>query len=58
MVNGPKTKFGINHELIAIQSPLWLFSSPWLSLLAARVSLPFHIHAKGNFGKKKNVIRS
>jgi len=40
--------------LIIIQ---WLFHGGFPTLLdapkAARVSLPFHIHAKRNFGKKR-----
>jgi len=44
--------------LVAIQSPLLLFYSSFgcplkLSLLAARVPKPFHIHAKRKFGKKR-----
>jgi len=41
-------------NLIVIQSHLWtnfqpLLAAPW----PARVPLPFHIHAKTNFSKKK-----
>jgi len=49
-----KTKMTLRLKLIVIQSHLWtvfqpLLATPWL----ARVSMPFHIHAKRNFGKKK-----
>jgi len=40
--------------IIAIQGPLLsCFSAPLGCPLSALVSMPFHIHAKNNFGKKK-----
>ena len=40
--------------VIAIQGSLWVVFQPLLAApLSARVSLPFHIHAEENFGKKK-----
>jgi len=39
---------------MANQEPLLVvFQSTRLSLLAARVTLSFHLHAKRNFGRKK-----
>jgi len=42
--------------VIAIQGSLWTIFQPLLVIpLSTRVSLPFHIHAKKNFGKKEEV---
>jgi len=44
----------LSFMLMAIQEPLLVVSQPTrLPLLAARVPLPFHLHAKRNFDKKK-----
>jgi len=45
-----KMKIPLNLSLIAIH---WQLYNGFPAPLAARISLPFHLHAKGNFGKKK-----
>jgi len=41
---------GLKSKIITIQ---WLIKDYFQPLLAARVSLPFHLHAKEHFGKNK-----
>jgi len=45
-----KTKIPLNFSLIVIH---WQFYDGFPAPLAARVSLPFHLHAKTKIDKKK-----
>jgi len=48
-----KTKIPLNLSLIAIH---WQFYDGFPAPLAARVPLPFHLHAKGKFWQKESLI--
>jgi len=53
-MKGGKQKYVLRLNLIVIQSSLVVvFPAPLDCPLLARVSLPFYIHAKTNFSKKK-----
>jgi len=54
-----KNENGIKMNVIAIQIPLWVvFQSLLAALWIARVSMPLHLHATRNFGKKETIYGS
>jgi len=53
-MNGQKQNCVLRLNLIVIQSSLVaVFPAPLGCPLSTKVTLPFHIHAKTNFSKKK-----